>query len=141
MLPFSCPSIGNFNWIEPLLKGHLSYKATFSLSQRWPLNTDLTVVSWNPRASYELDKWNPLMSNRKMCLLITPLYRKIDRRCTNQFHKKHYFSLYIEGGWGRTKIYLLLLTLIVDQSIQGKFEDTKGVIRSHTWKKNISRND
>jgi hypothetical protein len=30
--------------IEPLLRGHLSYKVTFSLSQRWPLNTGLTVL-------------------------------------------------------------------------------------------------
>jgi hypothetical protein len=29
--------------IEPLLRGHLSYKATFSLSERWPPNTGLTV--------------------------------------------------------------------------------------------------
>jgi hypothetical protein len=43
-------------------------------------------------------------------------------------------SVYIEGGWGRTKIYLLLLTLIVEQSIQGKFEDTKGVIIIRTSK-------
>ena len=33
----------NFIWIEPLLSGHLSYKATFSLSQRGPLNTGLTI--------------------------------------------------------------------------------------------------
>jgi hypothetical protein len=32
-----------YRWIEPLLWGHLSYKANFSLSQRWPLNTGLTV--------------------------------------------------------------------------------------------------
>jgi hypothetical protein len=37
--------------IEPLLRGHLSYKATFSLSQRWPLNTVLgcivlIIVTW-----------------------------------------------------------------------------------------------
>jgi len=42
-LYFSCPFIENFIWIEPLLRGHLSYKATFSLSQRWPLNTGLTL--------------------------------------------------------------------------------------------------
>jgi hypothetical protein len=42
--PFSCPVIENFIWIEPLLRGHLSYKATISLSQRWPLNTGLTVL-------------------------------------------------------------------------------------------------
>jgi hypothetical protein len=33
----------NFIRIEPLLRGHLSYKVTFSLSQRWLVNTDLTV--------------------------------------------------------------------------------------------------
>jgi hypothetical protein len=31
---FSCPVRENSMWIEPLLRGHLSYKATFSLSQR-----------------------------------------------------------------------------------------------------------
>ena len=41
--PFSCPVIENFVWIEPLLRGHLSYKATFYLSHRWLLNTGLTV--------------------------------------------------------------------------------------------------
>jgi hypothetical protein len=40
---FSCPVVENFIWIEPLLRGHLFYKATFSLSQRWPFNTCLTV--------------------------------------------------------------------------------------------------
>jgi hypothetical protein len=35
--------IENFIWIEPLLRGHLSYKAIFSMSQKWPLNTGLTV--------------------------------------------------------------------------------------------------
>ena len=43
--PFSCPVTENFIWNEPLLRGHLSYKATFSLSQRWPLNTGLTVLN------------------------------------------------------------------------------------------------
>ena len=33
----------HFISIEPLLRGHLSYKATFSLFQRWPLNTGLTI--------------------------------------------------------------------------------------------------
>jgi hypothetical protein len=37
--PFSYPVIENFIWIKPLLRDHLSYKATFSLSQRWPLKT------------------------------------------------------------------------------------------------------
>ena len=27
--PFSCPVVDNFIWIEPLLRGHLSNKATF----------------------------------------------------------------------------------------------------------------
>jgi hypothetical protein len=42
--PFSCPVIDNFILIEPLLRGHQFYKTTFSLSQWWPLNTDLTVL-------------------------------------------------------------------------------------------------
>jgi hypothetical protein len=42
-LPFSCPFTKIFTWIEPLLRGHLSYKATFSLSLKWPLNTGLTI--------------------------------------------------------------------------------------------------
>ena len=42
--PISCCVIEHFIWIEPLLRGHLSYTATFSLYQRsWPLNTGLTV--------------------------------------------------------------------------------------------------
>ena len=44
--PFSCPVIENFIWIEPLLRGHLSYKASFSVSQRWPLNTGLTIFQF-----------------------------------------------------------------------------------------------
>jgi hypothetical protein len=47
---FSYPAIDNFIWIEPLLRGQLSYKATLSLSQRWPLNTGLPV--YHPEASY-----------------------------------------------------------------------------------------
>jgi hypothetical protein len=41
--PYSYYVIENFISIEPLLRGHLSYKGTFSLSQRWRLNTCLTV--------------------------------------------------------------------------------------------------
>ena len=41
--PFSCSVMENFKWIEPLLRGHPSYKAIVSLSQWWPLNTGLTV--------------------------------------------------------------------------------------------------
>ena len=41
--PFYCPVIEYFIWTEPLLRGHLSYKTTFSLTQRWPLNTGLTA--------------------------------------------------------------------------------------------------
>ena len=44
--PFNYPVIANFIWIEPILRGHLSYKATFSFSQWWPLNTGLTVYSY-----------------------------------------------------------------------------------------------
>ena len=42
--PFSCPVIENFIWIEPVLRDLLSYEAYFSLSQRWPINTGLTVI-------------------------------------------------------------------------------------------------
>ena len=42
---FYCLGLENCIWIEPLSRGHLSYKATFSLSQRWPLNTNLTVLT------------------------------------------------------------------------------------------------
>jgi hypothetical protein len=31
--PFSCPVIGNFIWIEPLLRGHMSYNATLFFSK------------------------------------------------------------------------------------------------------------
>ena len=47
---FSCLVIENFIWIETLLRGHLSYKAIFPLSQWWPVNTGLTVCrkdNWN----------------------------------------------------------------------------------------------
>ena len=39
----SCPVIENVIWIEPDLRGHLSYKVIYYLFQRWPLNTRLTV--------------------------------------------------------------------------------------------------
>ena len=42
--PFSSPVIEKFIWIEPLLRGHLSLKNTYALSQMWPLNTGLTVL-------------------------------------------------------------------------------------------------
>ena len=41
--PFSCLFIENLILIEPLYRGHLSYKAIITLSQRWPLNTGLIV--------------------------------------------------------------------------------------------------
>ena len=46
--PLSCSVIENFIWIDPLLRSHLmSYKAIkghfFFMSQRWPLNTVLTL--------------------------------------------------------------------------------------------------
>ena len=52
--PFPWPVIENFIWIEPLLRCHLSYKATFSLSQRWPLNTGLTVYDYPPRYNWNI---------------------------------------------------------------------------------------
>ena len=44
---YICLVIENFIWNEPLLRDHLSYKATFSLHQKWPLNTGLTVHIFN----------------------------------------------------------------------------------------------
>jgi len=41
---FLCPVIENFIWIEPLFRGHLSYSTSFSLSDKWPLNTGLTII-------------------------------------------------------------------------------------------------
>ena len=40
---FSCPVIPNLMWIEPLLWAKLSYQATFSFSQSWPLYTGLII--------------------------------------------------------------------------------------------------
>ena len=45
------PVIENFIWIEPLLRGHLSYKATLSLAQRWSLNTGLNAISESLQAA------------------------------------------------------------------------------------------
>jgi hypothetical protein len=46
---FSCPVIENFKWITPLSRGHLSYKATFSLSLSKvlipPISTKRTMPS------------------------------------------------------------------------------------------------
>ena len=50
---FSCPLIENFIWIKPLLRSHLSYKATFFFLQRWPLNTGLTRLF---NVNYELTR-------------------------------------------------------------------------------------
>jgi hypothetical protein len=47
--------IENFIWIEPLLRDHLSCKATFSLFQRWPLTTGLTIYGI-PRSLHVNDK-------------------------------------------------------------------------------------
>ena len=43
MVSFLLSCNRKFIWNEPVLRGHLSNKSTFSLSQKWPLNTDLTV--------------------------------------------------------------------------------------------------
>jgi hypothetical protein len=39
-----CPVEENFIWTEPVLRGHLFSKTEFSLAQRWPVNTGLTVI-------------------------------------------------------------------------------------------------
>jgi hypothetical protein len=43
-------------WIEPLLRGHLYYKVIFSLSQRWPLNTGLTIWKKTTCGETHIDK-------------------------------------------------------------------------------------
>ena len=42
--PVACLVIKHFIWIESLLRGHLSYQVTLSLSQRWLLNTGLIML-------------------------------------------------------------------------------------------------
>ena len=44
IIVISVHTVNRFPLKLNLLRGHLSYKATFSLSQRWPLNTGLTVL-------------------------------------------------------------------------------------------------
>jgi hypothetical protein len=58
--PIFCPVIENFIWIEPLLRGHLSYKATFSLSQVWryiSLGLYLGTYRFHYPWSYALLNW------------------------------------------------------------------------------------
>jgi hypothetical protein len=55
--PFSCPVIEHFIWIEPLLRGHLSYKAILSLSQMWSLNTGLTMILMSTGKLYRDQSW------------------------------------------------------------------------------------
>ena len=45
--PFPRPVMEYFISIEPLLSGHLSYQATFSLPPKRPLNIGLTVCKKN----------------------------------------------------------------------------------------------
>jgi hypothetical protein len=54
---FLFPVIENFIWKEPLLRVHLSYKTTFSLSQMWPLNTGLT--EYIPYMYLPIYMWTP----------------------------------------------------------------------------------
>ena len=62
--PFSCPVIDNFICIELLLRGHLSYKDTFCLSQRWPLDTGWTVYSEMRSAFITFYNWINLIKNK-----------------------------------------------------------------------------
>jgi hypothetical protein len=71
--PFSCPVIGNVIWIEPHLRGHLSYKATFSLFQMWPLNTGLTMHDFMYR-DYSKSSDNVLLSS---FVFLYKIYSKI----------------------------------------------------------------
>ena len=68
--PYSCPVIENFKWIEPLLRGHLSYKTTSSLSWRWPLNTGLTEVE----SDVECSIWHIILIRLKLSELNIALW-------------------------------------------------------------------
>jgi hypothetical protein len=48
------------SWIEIIIRGHLSYKTTFTLTQMWLLNTSLTAL-------WKLSKSNLLVTN--FCVL------------------------------------------------------------------------
>ena len=53
----------NFIWIKPVLRGHLSYKATLSLSQQWPLITGLTVYTYFLSLKFVKYHWRFLYTN------------------------------------------------------------------------------
>jgi hypothetical protein len=86
---FSCLVIDNFIWIEPLLRGHLSYKDTFSLSQRWPLNTGLTVYKCG------IKKYSFFYSNKilKISFYIKVIIRKYSFFFSNKI-SKYFFGIY-----------------------------------------------
>ena len=65
---FSCPVIENFIWIEPLSRCHLSYKVIFSLSQRWPLNTGLTVILFQTMIRRHIYKSNNCLFLNPVCI-------------------------------------------------------------------------
>ena len=51
-------------WMEPHLRGHLSYKATFSWSQGWPHNICLTVLLIrNYRCLLQTALYSPFMNH------------------------------------------------------------------------------
>jgi hypothetical protein len=52
--------VEHFTSIEIIIRGHLSYKTTFTLTQMWPLNTSLT-------AQWKLSISNLLVTN--LCVL------------------------------------------------------------------------
>jgi hypothetical protein len=58
---FSCPVMENFIWFEPLLRGHLTYEATFSSSQAWPLNTGLIIYVFTVLHTIERSKMNAML--------------------------------------------------------------------------------
>ena len=66
--PVSSPVIENFIWIGPLLRSHLFYKATFTLSQSWPFNIGLTVLVFDNRC------FSLLASQRLMTFRMLILY-------------------------------------------------------------------
>ena len=80
-----------FIWFEPLLRGHLSYKAIFTFSQMWPLNTGQTVY-WcdiismaakdvlSRKRFLKMCQWSVKMTNKQGNTLCVVTYKTWERK-------------------------------------------------------------
>ena len=69
-ITISCFVIAYFIWIEPLLKDRLSYRATFCLYQRWPLNTDLNKSNFKWEYNFKLHVGARVTRSLVLCVCI-----------------------------------------------------------------------